>query len=412
MIVKILPGILGRQPPTGALAFLGGVLVFFGMGCSQTAAPNANVSQEARKVTVAEVEELPSEELVKATGALAAFDRTVLSAKVPGRLEKIGVDLGTKVKRGEVLAQIEQRDYELRRDQAEAALAQARARLGLPPKGQEDSERPESTSIAREARAVLEEASKNRERIVRLNEEGVIAEAEVEAAESSFQVATNRYEAALDEARSRLAILAERQADLALARQQLADTVIAAPFDGVVERRQGSPGDYLQPAAPILTLVRIDPVRLRAEVPERDAPRVRAGQKLLLQIEGSDLVRTGKVARLSPVIRLEDRMLAIEADFNNPDGLLRPGSFAKADIIVNEQRRGLFVPESAVVTFAGIQKIFTVQDGKAQEREVATGKRRNGRIEITRGIERDERVVLEPGTLRDGQPVLIAQRET
>ena len=382
-------------------------------GCSPSGAPNTKTpEQEVRVVSVAEVEELPSEETVKATGELAAFDRTVLSAKVPGRLEKIAVDLGSKVQRGDLLAQIEKTDYELRRAQAEAALAQARARLGLSPKGEEDAAAAEHTSIAREALAVLEEAHKNRERILRLNEQGVIAAAELEGAESNFQVATNRYEAALDEARNRLAILAERQADLAFANQQLGDTAVVAPFDGVVERRQGSPGEFLQPAAPILTLVRVDPVRLRAEVPERDAPRVRQGQPVLLQIEGTDTVRTGTVARLSPVIRPEDRMLLIEADFENADGLLRPGSFATASIVVDEERKGLFVPESAVMTFAGIQKIFTVKDGQAQEREVSTGKRREGKVEITRGIQSGEKVVIAPGTLRDGQPVNIGRRET
>lgn len=363
-------------------------------------------------MSVAEAVELPSEETVRATGALAAFDRAVLSAKVPGRLERFEVDLGTRVRQGEVLAQIDEREYQLRLEQAEAALAQARARLGLSPQGEDDSSAPEATSIAREARAVLEEASKNRERVISLNAQGVLAEAEVETAESSFQVATNRYSAALDEARNRLALLTERQAEVGLAKHLLAETTIRAPFEGIVERRQASPGEYLQTGSPLLTLVRVDPVRLRAEVPERDAPRIREGQKVLLRIEGSSMVRTGAVARLSPVIRQEDRMLAIEADFRNPDGSLRPGSFAKAEIVVDASKRGVFVPESAVVTFAGIQKIFTVEEGKAQEREVKTGKKREGKVEITQGLSGGERVVVEPGTLRDGQLVVVEQGET
>ena len=414
MSVNFAAGNLALWPAARAFCLLAAVSSLFLTGCSESPGPNAHAAPtlEARQVSVAIVEELPSAETIYATGTLAAFERAELSAKVPGRLQQISVDLGTRVKRGEILAVIEKTEYELRRRQAEAALAQARARLGLSLTGEEDSAKPENTSIAREARAVLEEATKNRERILQLRDQGIIAEAELEAAESNFQVASNRYETALDEARSRLAILTERQVELALASQQLKDTVLTAPFDGVVEQRRASPGEYLQTAAPILTLVRIDPVRLRADVSERDAPRVRPGQKVLLQLEGSGLVRTGEVARLSPVISPQDRMLLVEADFRNPDGILRPGSFAKANIVVDEARRGLFVPSSAVVTFAGIQKIFTVKDGRAFEIEVRTGLSRGEKIEITDGVQAGDTVVLTPGTLRNEQLVEIDRRET
>ena len=363
-------------------------------------------------MAVAPVREFSTETRVYATGSLAAHERATLGAKVAGRLQEIPVDLGSAVAKGDVIARVEKTDFEHRLHQAEAALAQARSRLGLSVSGEEDQAKPENTSIVREARALLEEATKNRERILRLRDQGILAEAELEAAESSFQVATNRFATSLDEARNRLAILAERQADLALSQQQLADTVIKAPFEGVVERRQASPGEYLQPASPVVTLVRVDPVRLRAEVPERDAAKIRVGQKVILQLEGSELVRTSKVSRLSPVISAENRMLLVEADFENPDGVLRPGFFAKANIVVDDSRQGLFVPQSAVVTFAGIQKVFTVENGKAVERQVTTGVTRSGEIEIVEGLEGGSTVVLAPGNLRDGQTLEIARRET
>lgn len=400
-----------RLSPAAGASAAGAILLL--AGCSEAPASMAEEDELPRRVVrISRAEMRPAEETVYATGSLAPRDRAVLSAKVPGRLLEIPADFGTPVKAGQLLAQIERTDYEIREQQAQAALAQARARLGLSLGGEDDQARPEGTSIAREARAVLEEAAKNRDRVRALRGQGIIAEAEVEAAESSFLVATNRYDLALQEARNRLAVLKERQAGLALAAQQLADTAIRAPFDGIVEARQASPGEFLRQGDPILTVVRVHPIRLRMEVPERDAPRVQLSQAVSMRIEGLDLAQTGKVSRLSPVITQGSRMLIAEADFPNPDGQLRPGSFAKAWIVVNPAREGLFVPEEAVISFAGIKKVFTVEDGRAAEHEIRTGRETGGLIEIESGIEPGETVILNPSGLRDGQPLQVERAGT
>lgn len=367
---------------------------------------------EARGVRVEHAEELDVEQTIYATGSLAAQDRAELSAKVPGRLESISTDLGSTVKKGDLLAQIEKRDFELKRLQAEAALAQARARLGLALSGEQDDADPERSSIVKEARAVLSEAAKNRERILKLREQGILPEADVETAESAYQVAINRVEEATHEARNRLATLRERQAELAQAEQQLTDTEIRAPFDGVVEMRQTSPGEFLSVAAPILTLVRIDPIRLRLEIAERDALRVEAGNVVRLRLEGAPRVYESRIARLSPVIAQSNRMLIAEADFANPDGSLRPGSFAKADVVLAQKARGVFVDKSAIVTFAGLHKVFLLEQGKAVERAVTLGRENGGRVEVRGKVPKGALVILAPGNLRNGQPVEMVASQT
>ena len=382
-------------------------------GCAEKGeAKRAEHKEAPKKVSVAKVELLPAEETVYATGTLAAMDRAVLSAKVPGRVQEIRADLGSNVKKGDVLAQIEKTDFELKKLQADAALAQARARLGLALTGEEDKAAPENVSIVKEARAVMNEATKNRERIGRLREQGIIAEAELETVEANYQVALNRYEESLHEAKNRLAMLKQRQAELNIADQELIDTTIRAPFDGVVEARQTSPGEYLKEATPILTLVRINPIRLRAEVAEKDAPHVKSGQEVRLQIEGVEQEYRSKMSRLSPVITAENRMLIAEADFDNADGSLRPGSFGKIEIVVNAARETLFVPASAVVTFAGMQKVFVVNAGKAVEKEVHCGRRKADKLQVLSGLKRGEIVVLEPGNLRAGQTVEMPGTDT
>jgi RND family efflux transporter MFP subunit len=377
-------------------------------GCHKPVEKTAARPQlETKKVRIARVEELPVEVTVPATGSLAAQDRAVMSAKVPGRLETIMVDMGSAVRQGDLVAQIEKRDYELRREQAEAALARARARLGLSLGGEEDKLEAEKASIVKEARAVLGEATKNRDRLIKLREEGVIPDADVETAEAAYQVAVNRYEESIHEAKNRFATLKQRQAELAIVQQQLHDTEIRAPFPGIIEQRQTSPGEFLNIGAPIVTVVRVDPIRARLEVSEKDAPRVHLGQSTRLQIEGSDETFGGKVSRVSPVIAAGNRMLQVEADVANAKAILRPGSFVKGEVVVNENARGVFVPKTAIVTFAGIQKLFIVQQGKAVEKEVSLGRVLKDKVEVLGPAKAGELVVIEPGTLRNGQPVEV-----
>ena len=363
---------------------------------------------EARQVKVARVSELPVGNSVNVTGTLAAQDQATVSVKVPGRLRAITVDLGSVVRKGQAIAQVEAQDYQLRVQQAEAALAQVRVRVGLSPNGADERVELEQTGAVRSARAVMDEARKNRDRSVTLVEQGVIARTEFEAADSAYKVAVSRYQDAVEEIRNRQGLLAQRRTELALARQQLADTVVVAPFEGVVEERQASPGEYLAAGAPVVRIVRVNPLRFRAEVPERDAASVRAGQMVKVSVDGAQRVYAGRIVRLSPSITEQNRMLIVEAEVGN-DGSLRPGAFARADIVTSDASMASVVPASAVVTFAGIEKVILVKDGKAQEKPVTTGRRLNEWTEIVAGVNLGESVVVNPGNLQSGQAVQVVE---
>ncbi len=363
---------------------------------------------ETRQVKVGRVEQLPVGASVNVTGTLAAQDEATLSVKVPGRLSAIAVDLGSVVRRGQVVAQVEQQDYRLRVQQAEAALQQARARLGLAPQGDSDGFDPETTGAVRQARAVLEEARQNRQRVVQLVESGVVARAEYETADAAFKVAQARYQDAVEEIRNRQALLAQRRTELSLARQALADTVVVAPFDGLVQERVASVGEYLGAAAPVVTVVRVNPLRFRGEVPERDAATVRAGQQVRVTVEGDGGLYAGRIVRLSPTINQQNRVLVVEAEIANTGGL-RPGGFARAEIVTNSGDVAVTVPANAVVTFAGIEKVITVENGKAKEKPITTGRRADTWMEVLSGVNVGEPVVLDPGNLQSGQPVNVVE---
>ena len=374
----------------------------------QQKGPGEGRGGEARQVKVARVEELPVGASVNVTGTLAAQDEATLSIKVPGRVSSVAVDLGSVVRRGQVVAQVEQQDYRLRVQHAEAALQQARARLGLQPQGDDDRFDPEVTGTVRQARAVLEEARQNRQRVASLVESGVVARAEYEAADAAFKVAQARYQDAVEEIRNRQALLAQRRTELSLARQALADTTVVAPFDGLVQERHASPGEYLGAAAPVVTIVRVNPLRFRGEVPERDAATVRAGQPVRVTVEGDRGLYAGRIVRLSPTINQQNRVLVVEAEIANPGGL-RPGGFARAEIVTNSGDVAVTVPANAVITFAGIEKVITVENGKAREKPITTGRRAETWTEVLSGINVGEAVVLDPGNLQSGQSVNVVE---
>lgn len=377
-------------------------------GCSE--APATATSKDdppMRQVRVVAPVEIEAARLVSVSGTLAADERIILGTKVIGRLGEIWVDLGSRVKKGQAIAQIDPSDYRLRVEQSEAALQQARVRLGLSPSGNSDKVDIEQTSTVRQAAAVLKEAKLSHDRMVELWDRKLIARAELDAAVSQLTVADGRYQDALEEVRNRQAILVQRRSELEIARQQLADTKIVAPTDGAVSERQASVGQYLPAGAPIVTLVRTDPLRLRLAVPEREAHLVRVGQPVELTLEGDPNKYKGRVARLSPAISESNRTLMIEAEVPNADGALRPGSFAKTDIVVESGQRVLTVPADAIVTFAGIEKVLTVQNSAAVEKRVRTGRRIADRVEIVEGLALADRVVVKPGNLVTGEPVQV-----
>ncbi len=341
---------------------------------------------------------------ITVTGTLAAQEWSTLSAKVAGRLQRLAVDLGSVVREGDLIAQVELRDYELRLQQSAAALAQARAVLGLSLEGEAEQVNVEQISSVKQAWAVLDEAAKNRERVTDLNKTGIASQAELDTVEATYNVSKARYDTAVEEGRTRVAALAQRRAEYNIARKQLEDASVRAPFEGTVQTRTANLGEYLAVGAPIVTLIKTDPLRLRLEVPERGSIAVHAGQTVRLTVEGDSNAYTGLIVRLSPAVTEQNRMLLVEADVPRR-GSLRPGLFAKAEIIVNEHEDTVSVPTNAIVVFAGIEKVVTMQDGKAREKNVSTGRTEGGWVEIVSGIAAGEMVVVDPGGLRTGQSV-------
>jgi RND family efflux transporter MFP subunit len=367
--------------------------------------PGAEVP--VRDVRLARAEQGRLARTVVVSGTLVADEKAELGIKVAGRIQQVMVDIGDPVRRGQAVARIIPTDLELRVVQARTALEQARARLGIPAGGPDRIVDPQETAIVKQAVANLKQATLTRDRMARLLEEQLIPPSDFDAAEAALSVADARNQEAIEEVNNRQGLLAQRRSELALAERQLADSVVTAPFDGRISERLVSVGDYVPVGGPVAILVRVHPLRLRLGVPEREAIGVKVGLPVQLSVEGDPGTYKGTVARISPAVSEENRTLMVEAEVPNSDGRLKPGSFAKAEIVIEGAEPAVLVPASSVVTFAGIEKVISVLDGKAIEKRIRTGRRSGNQVEILDGIAAGDPVVIEPGNLVSGQPVKV-----
>ena len=397
------------------LVFLGSI-VLTGCGTSANTATTSNSSVKAkpadslRKVTTVTAAEMPLEQLIVVTGTLAAEQEIILGMKVAGRISDLPVDLGSNVQKGDVIAKLDTTDFELRVRQSAAALEQARVRLGLPPTGTNEDVDLERTSLVREARATMDGTKARLDRATQLYERGLMAKADFDVTNSAYKVAEAQYADALDEARNRQGVLAQRKSELEIARQQLADAVLVSPIGGSIRQRSANIGQYVAAGTPVVSLVQMNPVRLRTDVPEREALNIRTGMLVRVTVEGTTAAHEGRVVRLSPSVDESNRTLLVETEIPNPSNALRPGSFARAEIVASSSQRGLIVPPAAVVSFAGIDRVFTVRDGKASEVRIKTGRRTDTGIEILEGISAGDAVVVNPGNMTDGESVSVTEK--
>jgi RND family efflux transporter MFP subunit len=383
---------------------LGGMLAC-GCGYEAVESPAASViSSEAEQADVRVVEATlrPWPRIVRAQGSLIEDEYALLGAKVAGRVKNVLVDVGTSVEAGQPVAELDTADFELMVQQAEAQVLQARAAIGLKPGVPDDQIDPLKAPPVLQEWAVLEEARMNVDRVKGLAGRGVLTQEEIQARESALRVAEARYASSLNMVQVQIAALKLRRAELAMALQHLEDAVLKAPFVGIIQETHVAPGSYVTVGQPVVALVRVDPLRFRAGIPERSAVGVDVGQPITLKLEGQLQPIQARISRISPALDITSRSLIIEADLENSDGKLRTGLFAEAEILVDADQQTLAVPASSIISFGGVEKVWTVVDGKAAPRQIRTGRRDNKLVEVLSGLEPGEFVVSNGDEGREG----------
>ena len=380
--------------------------------CSgRTNPPDSGVSAQPEKavpVKAVRAEERAIDRRVEIVGTLLAEDEVVVSSEVEGVLDRIDVDLGSFVRQGDLLAQMDQREFQLQLEQAQAALAQARVRLGLRA-GDSDEIDPEETPLVRQARAAYEDAKSKYESAQKLYATGDIAEQRYIEAEKTFKAREAAYQSAVYEVRDQRAGIRRLRAQMALAQKNLADATIRAPLTGSVAVKHVSAGEYLKAGAPIVTVVKLNPLRLRADVPEPYAASIAVGRPLSFTVDAlSHVTFQGRVTRLSPSVNPETRSLTVEAQIDNRALKLKPGYFARAEIVVQPGSKAVMIPGSAIVSYVGLNKVFIVEGGRATERRIKLGTRTDDWVEVVEGVRPNELVITgNPSRVRDGQLVEV-----
>lgn len=395
------------SPPKFAVVALLGLAV----GCEQ-AAPAAKTTPAAtpipaREVAVSPVALQPWPRTVRVQGSLLAYENAVIGSKLAGRVESVEVDLGSIVKRGQPLVMLDRSELDLRVRLARSQLQQACAAIDLTPDEDEAQVKLENAAPVMLERAMLDEAQTALDRNKPLVASRAITSSQLDTLVAALRAAQARYNSALNTVREQIALIGVRRTELAIAQQQLTDAVILAPFDGVVDERRISPGEYVQVGQAVVTLIRSDRLRFTAGVPESKAGDVRLGQQVALEVAGVENPPPAVVSRVSPIVMQSSRSVRIEADVPNSPAKLQAGLFAEADIVVDLTAQALAAPASAVSQFAGVQKVWRVADGKASQVTVRTGRENDGLIEILSGLAAGDTVVTEADDGHDG-PVIVS----
>jgi RND family efflux transporter MFP subunit len=351
----------------------------------------------------------PWPETIRIQGSLLAYEDATIGSKLAGRVATVAVDLGSIVKRGDPLVTLVRDELELRVQLAEAQLRQACAAIGITPEIDESKFQYHNAPGAMMEQALVNEAQRNVERARPLVASRAMSEGEYDTLVAQLKAAQARYTAALNTVGEQVSMIGVRRKELALARQMVADSEIAAPFDGVVGERRVSPGEYVQPGQAVVTLVRSDRLRFTAGVPESRAAAIRVGQRVEIACHepgAAPLATT--ISRVSPTVMQSSRSILIEADVSNPQLALQAGLFAEAEVVVDAESQAIVVPASAVTRFAGVQKVWIVEGGVAKQQTVRTGREDGKRVEILDGLAPQTVLVRNAADGHDG-PVVASE---
>jgi len=390
-----------------------------GESAAKTAAP------AAISVSVAAATEQSITRFLKVTGTLAAEEEAEVAAEIQGRVIATPVERGTRVAQGADLIRVSPAEAQAQAAEAEANAAQLERRLGLGgtdvrqgvsgdpeerrqgvPGDNAEFETDRVPEVAN-ARAQLTLATGEFDRAKMLFDKQLLSKSDFDQKSAQAEVARRQFEIARNGAMQQYQGLLAARARVMLAKKALADTIVKAPFAGVVGQRLVSVGDYVQRGTKVASVLRTNPLRVQLTVPEQYSAGVAVGRSVSFEVDASPGQKfTGQVRYVSPALEANSRTLVVEAVVPNDSGVLKPGAFATALIEQANRSSGVLTPAAAVRTVAGTSRVFVVAGDKAEERIVTIGQPLGDLVEITNGLKVGEKVATSNVTqLADGVQV-------
>jgi RND family efflux transporter MFP subunit len=390
-----------------------GVAVLIGVastGCSKAQKIHARDAEEVKAIKSEAVKVQAIRRNVEVVGTLAADDQVTISAEASGRVSRILADLGDRVIAGQVLVELDQEKLRYSADEQNAGLERALAKYGA---GSPDVLPPvEQTPDVQKAAAELLQAKQSLDRAAELYKRQLVPKQLLDDADATYRAKQATYEVAIQNAKNLRADIAGSVASAKMADRQLRDAFIRAPFNGYVEKRLVSLGQLVNVQTAVMSVVRIDPLKVTAEIPEAMAPWVKVAQPVTLLVDAyPDKPFTATVSRISPSVSPQSRAFAFEARVPNPENVLKPGTFARVHLESSRVDKVLTLPFAAIQYRYGVSRVFVVEHGQLAARELKVGERAGDRIEIRSGsgVQAGDVVALtDVDQLADGQRVSVA----
>lgn len=361
-----------------------------GAGANSQASTAGAAAVPAVAVMTAVAIERPVSRFVAVTGTLVAQEQADVASEIAGRIVSTPVERGTLVSAGAALVQIAETEVRAQADEAGANAAQIEARLGLAGSGAFEID---SVPEVANARASSELAQAEFDRARMLVERKLLAQAEFDRSRAQADVARRQYDIARNSAEQQYQSLIAARARMTMARKALADAVVRAPFEGIVDQRFVSVGDYVVRGTKVASVMRTTPLRVELTVPGQYISTIAAGRSVSLEVDAyPGRTFTGRIRYVSPGVQADSRALIIEAVVPNETGELKPGQFATARIEQASQTPAVLVPGSAVRTDSDTARVYVIVTGLAEERIVTTGQTVGDLIEITSGLKAGDAV--------------------
>jgi len=378
------------------------------IGCGARRGADAVEPAEAAPVSVqtAAVQEKLVNRTLGVTGTLAAAEEAEVAAETAGRVVSTPVERGSRVGEGAALVGLAPLEAQAQALEAEANVAQLEARLALVERTPFDVD---DVPEVKSAMAARDLAEADFGRIKNLLEQRVVSQAEYDLRRTQADATRNQYATARNSAQQQYRMLEASRARASLARKALADTVVRAPFAGLVVERKVSVGDFVTRGTKVATVVRVNPLRLELTVPEQSIGLIQTGQPVRLTVDAyPGRTFEGQVRFVAPALRVDQRAMVVEAMVDNDDGALKPGMFVAAQVELAATDASFVVPTAALHGAAGVSHVYVVHGDRVEQRMVTPGVLVGDLTEIVKGLKTGDTVAVGAiGTLTDGARIFV-----
>ena len=340
------------------------------------------------------VERMSFQREVELSGTLLSQDTVRVSAEASGMVKDVLVELGQEVKAGQVIVQIEPLELQLALDRVESALRQTEAQLGV------DSSRggqvPADDQIAsvRTAAANRDDARAQLSRSQELQTKGLAPKADLDTVQTRVKVTEAQYQSALENVHALKASLQDRRAAYELAKKKLADAQVRAPVSGAISDRPVQRGEFLRENTVVATIVQLSPLKLKSAVQEKYANLIRPNLTVKFNVEPYPTETfNGTIRYISPAIDQLTRTFTVEVMVDNASRKLKPGFFAKGQILTKKDNNVMAVPDEAVVMLAGVASVYLVDEkGEVRQRNIQIGETEGKFHEVISGLDGSEKL--------------------